>query len=95
MIEVRTHARRRCPAIAVQPEAAEDRPWTQATPDAPPGLQRRYRFFRSLLGANNRILEEMTGLERLIHEGRSFTLEEASGRVRSLVDPLLALWWKT
>ena len=27
----------------------------------------------------------MTSLERLIHEGRSFTLEEASGRVRGLV----------
>lgn len=58
---------------------------TQPAPDAPAGLQRRHRFFRSLLAANNRILEELTGLERLVHEGRSFTLEEACERVLRLV----------
>jgi len=50
-----------------------------------PGLQRRYRFFRSLLAANNFILEELTGLERLVHESRSFTLEEVTDRVRRLM----------
>jgi pyruvate,water dikinase len=58
---------------------------TPAARDSRTGLQRRHRFFRSLLAANNLILEELTGLERLIHEGRSFTLDEASGRVRGLV----------
>ena len=59
--------------------------------DAHPGLQRRYRFFRSLLTANNVILEELTVLERLIYEGRSFTLEDVTGRVRRLVSLCCAL----
>ncbi len=62
------------------------------SPESPhPGLQRRYRFFRSLLAANNFILEELTGLERLVHESRSFTLEEVTDRVRRLMARCCAL----
>ncbi len=58
---------------------------------AHPALQRRYRFFKSLLAANNVILEELTALERLMHEGRSFTKEDATARVRRLVERCCAL----
>lgn len=58
---------------------------------SPPGLQRRYRFFKSLLAANNLILEELTALERLMYEGRSFTQDDVTGRVRRLVERSCAL----
>jgi pyruvate,water dikinase len=58
----------------------------QSGPDAHPGMKRKYRFFKSLLASNNRILEEMAGLERLMYEGRSFTQEDAVLRVQALVE---------
>jgi len=54
-------------------------------------LLRRYRFFKSLLAANNFVLEELTALERLIYEARSFTLEEVAGRTGSLLARACAL----
>lgn len=57
----------------------------QSGPGAHPGMKRKYRFFKSLLASNNRILEEMAGLERLMYEGRSFTQEDAVLRVQALV----------
>lgn len=58
----------------------------QSGPGAHPGMKRKYRFFKSLLASNNRILEEMAGLERLMYEGRSFTQEDAVLRVQALVE---------
>jgi pyruvate,water dikinase len=80
------------PSLAAKPRAG---PRVNAAGlAAHPALQRRYRFFKSLLAANNVILEELTALERLMHEGRSFTKEDATARVRRLVDRA-APWWKT
>lgn len=48
-------------------------------------LRRRYRFFKSLLASNNFILEELAALERMTHEGRSFTLDQVTDRVHGLL----------
>jgi len=47
-------------------------------------LERKYRFFKSLLAGNNQALELMTDLERLVYENRSFTLDEALGLAETL-----------
>lgn len=48
-------------------------------------LERKYRSFKSLLAGNNQALELMTDLERLVHENKSFTLDEATGLAENLV----------
>jgi pyruvate,water dikinase len=55
-------------------------------PATQPDPVMKYRFFKRLLASNNAILEEMSLLERMIYEGRSFTQEEALHRVQSLID---------
>lgn len=42
-----------------------------------PLVLRKYKYFKSLLANNNSLLEEMTALEHMIYEGRSFTSEDA------------------
>lgn len=63
--------------------------------DLPPAfprvLQRRFFYFKSLLAANNTILEELAGLERMIYEGRSFTLEYAEHSIRRLLERCCSL----
>lgn len=54
-------------------------------------LRRTYQFFKSLLANNNIVLEEMTTLERMLYEGRSFSLEEVLSLTRILVDRSCAL----
>ena len=53
--------------------------------DAPQKLGKKYHFFKSLLSRNNLVLDQMTFLERTIHEGRPFTQEEAVQLTQSLV----------
>lgn len=67
-------------------------------PDAHLELERKYHFFKSLLQGNNLVLEQMTAMERMIYEGRSFTQEEVVtltetmvAHCRALVDDLNAL----
>lgn len=64
----------------VKTNSQRSRPATQPDP------LMKYRFFKRLLASNNAILEEMSLLERMIYEGRSFTQEEALHRVQSLID---------
>lgn len=45
----------------------------------------KYRFFKRLLSANNFVLEEMTALERMIYDSRSFTQDEVSRRIHNLI----------
>jgi len=53
--------------------------------DAPPKLGKKYIFFKSLLSRNNLVLDQMTFLERTVHEGRPFTQEEAIQLAQSMV----------
>lgn len=53
--------------------------------DAPPKLGKKYIFFKSLLSGNNLVLDQMTLLERTVHEGRPFTQEEAVQLAQSMV----------
>jgi len=55
-------------------------------PDARQKLEQKYRFFKNLLSRNNIVLEQMTSLERMIHEGGSFTQEEAVTLVEAMVE---------
>lgn len=56
-----------------------------------PQLRRKYLFFKSLLAENNAILEKMTVLERMLYEGRSFTLDDARTLTRALAEQSCAL----
>jgi pyruvate,water dikinase len=55
-------------------------------PDARQKLEQKYRFFKNLLSRNNIVLEHMTSLERMIHEGGSFTQEETVTLVEAMVE---------
>jgi len=54
-------------------------------PESHPDLKRKYGFFKCLLANNNFILEQMADLERMMYEGRSFTLEEVTERIQALI----------
>ena len=60
-------------------------------PDAHLELERKYHVFKSLLARNNLVLEQMTSMERMIYEGRSFTQEEAVNLTETMVTHCRAL----
>lgn len=47
--------------------------------------QRKYRYFKQLLGHNHKALEIINDLENLLYSPRPFTFEEVLGRCKELV----------